>query len=93
MSDIALSRFASRATPPLLCLILAMLLYRGFLHSPEWEYRIGRFGDEKHYVASALAEEMNLLGAQGWEIVAFETLSWDDDRAAVGARVVLRRAR
>jgi len=93
MSDKATSRFTSRATPLLLALILLLLLYRGFLHLPQWEYRIGRFGDEKNYVASALVAELNQLGAQGWEIVAFETLTWDDDRAPVGARVVLRRAR
>jgi hypothetical protein len=93
MSHRSASRFAGRATPLLLALIFLLLLYRGFLHSPRWEYRIGRLGDEKSYVASALVEEMNVLGAQGWEIVAFETLTWDDDRAPVGARVVLRRAR
>ena len=77
-------------TPCLLGLILLLLVCQFFFYGPRWEYRFGHFGNMED--PAALAKEMNGLGAQGWELVTADIVSWgtpDNDPTEI--RAVLRR--
>ena len=84
-----------RIIPWLLGVLIVLLLYQGFLHRPNWEYRVEKLGawggKEDKDDTESLASELRHLGDGGWELVSFETLSYDDDRRPVEARVAMRR--
>ena len=77
-------------TPVLLAGILALLAY-GQLHEPRFEYRTRLVGDSEKDSAQGLERELDALGADGWEVVSFDTVQWTDDWHPTTARVCLRR--
>ena len=85
--------WTSAATPVLLAGILVLLAYSAFFDRPQFEYRTRLVGDPEQGTSERLEQELDALGAEGWELVSFQMHQWTDDHNPITATVSLRRSR
>ena len=91
MSDSRTGRLGMHAVPWLLAALLLVLVYQGFFHVPRWEHHWAFVGAIEDETGETMKQQLNALGNEGWELVSFDTHSWDDDRVPVTARCAFRR--
>ena len=93
MSETKTGRMYGGAVLVLLVVIAGLLAYPIFSVAPSYEYRFGKLGDSGGSAAT-LANEINELARDGWELQAMEVVSWTgDDAAPTEIRAALRRVR
>ena len=91
-------KWTDRATTMLLAGILTVLAYGLFfdrppLESPQFEYRTRLVGQLDDGTVEILEQQLDAMGADGWELVSFDTQQYDDKWNPTTARVSMRRRR
>ena len=85
--------WTNATTPVLLTGILVVLAYGVFFDRPQFEYRTRLVGDPEQETSQVLEQELDALGADGWELVSFHVYQWAEDHNPTTATVSLRRRR